>query len=174
MFKFNNGLNINPITEVQYYLREISKYRPEIPLINPDGIYDSKTREAIVEFQKIYGLPQTGVIDLITWNTLVNEYSRYNSIDTSPNKLECFPNKICEVKKGDECDIVYIIQILLNSFNKKYKNHNKVNVTGKYDYETENAIKQFQTTSKLPVTGIVDKTTWNSISTINNTCKFYD
>ena len=174
MIKLYSDMNISPIAEVQHYLREISKYRPEIPLLNPDGIFDSKTQEAVKEFQKIYGLPQTGIVDLITWNTLVNEYNKYESISRAPNKLDCFPNKNHEVKPGDEKDIVYIIQILLNNFNKKYNNYNKVNITGKYDHETEEAIKIIQATNMLPVTGIVDKTTWNSLSTINNTCKLHE
>lgn len=169
-----NTFNDNPISEVQYYLREISKYNQEIPLINPDGIYDSKTRESLALFQKTCNLPQTGVVDLITWNTLVNQYNKYKSIDEIPNKLECFPSKACEIKRGDECDTVYILQIIINRLNRKYKNYNKVNVTGIYDIETENEIMKFQATNKIPVTGKVDKATWNSISAINNTCKLYE
>lgn len=174
MIELYSNTNISPVTEVQYYLREISKYRPEIPLLNPDGIYESKTKEAVTEFQKIYNLTPTGIVDLITWNTLVNEYSKCKNINSTPNKLECFPTKLCEVKQDDECDIVFIIQILINNFNRKYKNYNKLNITGKYNYDTEDAIKKFQVASKLPVTGIVNKETWNSLSTINNICKLYD
>ena len=174
MIKLYDGININPVTEIQFYLREISKYIDDIPLINPDGIYDSVTKDAITKFQLIKGLPQTGVVDLNTWYALVEEYNKYKGLNILPNKLECFPSEKVEIRNGDEFDIVYIIQILINSFNKKYKNYNKVNVTGKYDLETEYAIKQFQASNKLPVTGIVDKETWNSLSTINNTCKLYD
>lgn len=174
MIKLYDGININPVTEIQFYLREISKYIDDIPLINPDGIYDSVTREAVTKFQLIKGLPQTGVVDLNTWYALVEEYNKYKGLNILPNKLECFPSEKVEIRNGDEFDIVYIIQILINSFNKKYKNYNKVNVTGKYDSETEYAIKQFQASNKLPVTGIVDKETWNSLSAINNTCRLYD
>ena len=39
-----------------------------------------------------------------------------------------------------------------------------VNVTGKYDKQTENAVRHFQAKNKLPVTGIVDLDTWNALS----------
>lgn len=173
MIKLYSDINISPIAEVQYYLREVSKHVPGIPATNPDGIYDNKTREAVKEFQKTYGLPVTGIVDLITWNKLIGEYDKYERKSRPPNKLDCFPNSSCEVKIDDECEIVYIIQILLNNFNKKYKNYKIVNITGKYDNETLNAVKCFQHANLLPTTGIVDKSTWDALSTINNTCHLY-
>jgi len=163
----------NPIMEMQHYLREISKHRPEIPVLNPDGIYDSKTKEAVTKFQEIYGLPATGIVDLKTWNLLVSEYSKCYNMCNPPNKVALFTHNDLEVKLGDESDMVYIIQILLKNFSKKYKNYNTLNITGKYNQETENAVKQFQNATKLPETGIVDITTWNALTHINDTCNLY-
>ncbi len=173
MIKLYSDTNISPIAEVQYYLREISNYVPEIPVINPDGIYDDKTRQSVTEFQRIYGLPVTGIVDLITWNKLVGEYNKYERISRPPNKLDCFPHHNCEINLDDECDIVYIIQILLNNFSKKYKNYKAVEITGKYNNETLEAVKCFQRANLLPGTGVMDKTTWDALSTINNTCHLY-
>ena len=163
----------NPIMEMQHYLREISKYRPEIPVLNPDGIYDSKTKESVTKFQEIYGLPTTGIVDMKTWNVLVDEYSKYINTSNAPNKVSLFPDIDLEVKLGDEIDIVYVIQILLKNFRRKYKNYNTVDINGRYNQETEDAVKQFQNAAKLPATGIVDKITWNALTHINDTCNLY-
>nr|WP_312578820.1 peptidoglycan-binding domain-containing protein [Sedimentibacter sp.] len=169
-----NTINDNTITKIQIYLKEISKYRPEIIVENTDGVFDSGTKKAITKFQEIYGMQPTGTIDLSTWTKMIYEYNKYSKMNNTPNKLDCFPSNISEIKLDDEKDIVYIIQILLNGFSKKYKNFKRVDITGIYDNETEDAIKKFQTINKLPVTGIVDIKTWNSLSSVNNTCRLHE
>jgi len=164
----------DPIKEVQFYLGEISRYIPEIPIVYPSGIYNSATKEAVTEFQRIYELPATGIVDLNTWNAIVKEYGNCYEISSAPNQISCFPLTGCNINLDDEDDLVYVIQFLLRKLNKKYKNYTAVNINGKYDQATIDAIKQFQTTNKLPVTGIVDKTTWNSLARINDTCRLYD
>ncbi len=174
MSEIHDVLNINPIREMQIYLREISKYAPEIIIEHTDGIFDSETKEAVVNFQKMYGLSPTGTVDLATWNKLIYEYNKIANKDNIPNKFDCFPSNVTEIKPGDEKPIVYIIQILINNFNNKYKNFDNVNVTGIYDEATEAAVKKFQSINKLPITGIVDIKTWNSLTAINNVCRLHD
>lgn len=43
--------------------------------IEPTGIYDQKTENAIIHFQKQSGLPQNGVIDRNTWDALAQHYN---------------------------------------------------------------------------------------------------
>ena len=38
-----------------------------IPKINADGIYGKQTADAVKVFQKVFKLPQTGVVDYPTW-----------------------------------------------------------------------------------------------------------
>jgi peptidoglycan hydrolase-like protein with peptidoglycan-binding domain len=172
MLNFNNDIK-NPITEIQIYLREIAKCKQDIPTIYPNGIFDEKTKEAIIAFQKVHGIPTSGIVDLSTWDALVNEYRICIAKYKNPNQVSIFPHNEHTVKPGDENDTVYVIQILLRNIGKKYKS-NKINVTGRYDSETEEAIKQFQKTNKLDITGIVDIETWNSLTHISNTCQFYN
>ena len=39
-----------------------------------DGIYGQATADAVMEFQKIFNLPQTGVVDLATWYQISQIY----------------------------------------------------------------------------------------------------
>ncbi|MDD4779662.1 MAG: peptidoglycan-binding protein [Tissierellia bacterium] len=174
MHNISNEFIKNPVMEIQLYLREIAQCKPEIPMIYPNGIFDAKTKEAVIAFQKIYNIPPTGKVDLTTWNALVNEdrLCYIKNKPGSPNRISIFPNNNHTCKLGDECDIVYVIQILLNNIGKKYKN-DIINITGKYDAETEEAVKKFQKSNMLNITGIVDLETWNSLAHINNTCGFY-
>ncbi|MBQ7499622.1 MAG: peptidoglycan-binding protein [Clostridia bacterium] len=42
-----------------------------------NGCYDEMTENAVMSFQKIHGLPQTGSVDKATWNELAGAYNRY-------------------------------------------------------------------------------------------------
>jgi len=161
------------IWEIQLYLRNISNEHNEIPKIIITGIYDSKTKEAVAKFQELAGLPVTEKVDFKTWQALVKENSIHAHAKEMPLKVPCCSYDFNEIKNGYEGDMVYAIKIMLNNFNRKYKNYSKLEISNKYDKETEEAISLFQKTSMLPVTGTVDKTTWNTLVSIYEICKLY-
>ena len=170
---WNLAKQSDAVSEIQHYLRNISCDHPEIPQIFDTGVYDSKTREAITAFQKMAGIPVTGKVDLNTWNSLVKENNIHVLAKEMPLKVPCCSYDFIDVKNGYEGDLVYVIKIILNNFNKRYTNYNKLEISNKYNTETEEAIKLFQKNSMLPVTGTVDKTTWNTLVSIYDTCKLY-
>ena len=42
--------------------------------VNVDGIYGEDTQRAVRNFQKIFDLPQTGIIDFATWYKISQIY----------------------------------------------------------------------------------------------------
>ena len=59
---------------MQEQLDTIASVYTAIPRVNPDGIYGAATAAAVREFQNIFGLPQTGVIDFATWYKISHIY----------------------------------------------------------------------------------------------------
>jgi hypothetical protein len=59
---------------IQEQLNQIAKNYPAIPTLAVDGIYGAKTREAVLEFQKIFKIPQTGTVDYTTWYKISEIY----------------------------------------------------------------------------------------------------
>jgi len=55
------------VRQMQEQLARISKSYPAIPTISADGIYGNRTKEAVEAFQRVFGLPVTGVVDYKTW-----------------------------------------------------------------------------------------------------------
>ena len=55
------------VRQMQEQLARISKSYPAIPTIRVDGIYGNRTKEAVEAFQRVFGLPVTGVVDYKTW-----------------------------------------------------------------------------------------------------------
>ena len=170
----NQSNERNAILEIQFYLNNISRDHSEIPTVTNTGIYDNKTREAVSIFQKMLGLPVTGRVNFNTWKALVRENHIHAYKKEAPLKIPCNSIYFTEIKTGYKGDIVYIIKIILNKFNRRFANYSNLDITNIYDSHTENAIKQFQKSSMLPVTGIVDKTTWNTLVSIYDTCKLYN
>lgn len=61
-----------PIRALQTMLRILSENDPSHPSVIPDGIYGPQTVSAVSAFQRIHGLPVTGVTDRITWLSLIH------------------------------------------------------------------------------------------------------
>ena len=61
------GSSGQKVLQLQQHLNRIAQNYPAIPTISEDGIYGSGTAEAVRTFQRIFGLPPTGIVDYPTW-----------------------------------------------------------------------------------------------------------
>ncbi len=67
--KFNMFDHRQNVLEAESFLR--ANHRLEGgTLINPDGLFDADTTEAVILFQRQNGIPVTGVIDYENWTLL--------------------------------------------------------------------------------------------------------
>ena len=77
------------VEHLQYMLRVLSEYIPEIPSITVDGIFGPATRRAVIAAQQRFGLPQTGIVNFDTWDEI---YDQFSGIEvTSWGNPEDFP-----------------------------------------------------------------------------------
>ncbi len=160
----------NNIYELQRYLRELHyDTRGEIPLVNPDGIYGSETREAVEAFQALHNLLVTGEADNTTWNAIYREYTDAISRRSPPHPISPFPNEEGYViDEGEYSDIVAIVQFMLRLLSNVYDDIDGLPPEGVYNEATIKDIKTFQRAHRLPITGIIDKTTWNALADAYN------
>lgn len=70
----NLGSNGAAVRTIQNQLNAISNNYPLIPKVRVDGIYGQQTAEAVRTFQKIFNMPQTGVVDFATWYRISHIY----------------------------------------------------------------------------------------------------
>lgn len=68
------GSSSDKVRQLQNQLNVISKGYPLIPKITADGVYGPKTEEAVRTFQKVFKMPQTGVVDFPTWYRISDIY----------------------------------------------------------------------------------------------------
>lgn len=62
------------VMQMQEQLNRIARNYPALPTIAVDGIYGPATANAVKEFQKIFGLPQTGIVNYRTWYKISEIY----------------------------------------------------------------------------------------------------
>ncbi|CZT55979.1 Putative peptidoglycan binding domain protein [Eubacteriaceae bacterium CHKCI005] len=152
------------VYELQGFLRRIARDNQRIPLIALDGIFGPETTEAVSAFQREYDLPVTGTVDFNNWNTILDEYLRLVGQTSSPLPIYPFPSPQYVVKPGDKGDLIYIIQIMLDTIQVGFLNLYSGGFTGVYDDKTQRAVEAVQRGAGLKPTGLVDRITWDILA----------
>ena len=77
------------VEHLQYMLRVLAAYISQIPSVAVDGIYGNASRSAVLAAQGYFSLPQTGTVDLTTWNEIYDQFAGIEN--ASFRDLERFP-----------------------------------------------------------------------------------
>ena len=62
------------VRQIQEQLNTIGEVYTEVPQGPVDGIYGERTKEAVRQFQSVFGLGQTGIVDYPTWYKIQEIY----------------------------------------------------------------------------------------------------
>lgn len=73
-YNLSVGASGDKVRQVQEQLDTIAGVYTKIPRITADGVYGENTAEAVRQFQSIFKLPVTGVIDFATWYKISQIY----------------------------------------------------------------------------------------------------
>ena len=68
------GSSGEKVRQLQQQLNRIAQNYPAIPKVTVDGIYGPRTAEAVRVFQRVFGLPQSGITDFPTWYEISRIY----------------------------------------------------------------------------------------------------
>ena len=153
---------------VQYYLKYVANFVGTVQTVGVDGDFGPATTASLRSFQRTYGLPETGVVDLLTYNTLYNVYTGLTeSLDLTfrPGVIVPFPGIILNL--GAEGEDVELLQSYLNYIARTYTNIPTVPVTGYFGNQTEAAVNAFQT--EFGLTGnpnVVNAAVWDAITSV--------
>lgn len=95
--------NDRDIIDLQKRLQKIGFLPANFTL---SGVYDQATQAAVKEFQRVNGLPVTGIVDATTWRILYNA-SEAGSISTSPTPAPTNGGQQMRVSTDGENGLVY-------------------------------------------------------------------
>lgn len=73
-YNLTNGSSGEAVIQIQEQLNRIAQVYSAIPTISVDGIYGPATANAVKAFQKVFNLPQTGIVDYSTWYKISQIY----------------------------------------------------------------------------------------------------
>ncbi|MDR2649747.1 MAG: peptidoglycan-binding protein [Clostridiales bacterium] len=156
------------VTLVQRYLNRIRTNFPNIPQIgSADGILGQATSNAVIAFQRQFGLPATGNVDKATWYEISRVYAavirlaeldgegQFIGVGASP------PTSV--IRQGNTGSDVAQLQFLLNYIGQYYPSVPSVIENSSFDSQTVNAVKAFQSYFGLTADGVVGPATWNML-----------
>lgn len=161
------------VQAVQYFLNVLSAFYNTIPSVDINGMLDIQTRNAIMEFQKTFGLPVTGIVDEATWNAMFN--SAVGILQTLPPSAIALPALLWPgvvYSLGSEGPEVFLIQEYLIYIASVLRGITPVTPDGIFGPATETAVREFQQFFGIDVTGVVDKYTWDRIVLIYRRLRF--
>lgn len=168
------GLSVVPrIQLVQFFLNVLSAYYDTIPPVDIDGILGPKTRASIIEFQKTMKLPETGIVDEQTWNSIYNNITGIlNTLPPSAIALPklLYPNELS--KLGSEGPNVYVIQQFLSYISTLITDIPSITPDGVFGPETRASVIAFQKHFGLTPDGVVGQSTWNKLVEVYRDLKF--
>ena len=153
-----------PIRSLQTMLRVIAENNPAHERMIPDGIYGPETVTAVSTFQRLHGLPITGITDNNTWDTVVAVYEEAIIEQAEAHPLEIVLNPGQVIRKGERHPHLYLVQAILAVLSENYESIARPEFTGILDNATSDALSTFQQITGLPMTGNLDKQTWKHLA----------
>ncbi len=155
------------VQAVQYYLNVIAGFDPGLVHPSYDGVFGEETEQAVREFQAMYGLPVTGVVDRATWYDLLRVYN--GILEGLPEgfygeRAKIYPGYV--LSEGVVGEDVRDLQAYLNRFSEKLEGFPGVAVDGIFGPQTRDAVYTFQAAYGLPVNGLVGPVVWNEIARV--------
>lgn len=153
-----------PIKSVQLMLKTIAYALGTIPIVNPDGIFDATTEQAVRAFQREYDLPVTGVVDETTFNKIVEVYRiAQELISLAQSPVIHYPATL-NISPGQSHPHVYLAQAMFTTIHNEFPEFRALDLTGTLDRNTEYDVRLLQERAGFPVTGVIDKATWNRLN----------
>lgn len=150
---------------LQYYLAYISLFYPTVLQPATDGDFGTGTENSVKSYQRTFGLPETGIVNEETWNSIQNTY--YEILSRFPYEFRSgiilpYPGRVLRI--GVDGNDVRAIQEYLNYIANTYIEIPKVSVDGEYGPSTATAVNKFVEFFNLPdSSGRVNAQVWNAI-----------
>lgn len=153
-----------PIRSLQTMLRVLAENDSRYNSIIPDGIYGPETMAAVSAFQRIHGLPVTGVTDRDTWEAIHAQYepALINIDAAQPVEIILNPGQV--IRRGERHPNVRLVQAMLAVLAEIYRSIGMPGSNGILDAQTSDSLASFQQLTGLPMTGELDKRTWKQLA----------
>ena len=170
------GASGGDVRELQFIIDAVAPFYESVPTVIKDGYFGGDLENAVIQFQKTFGLTPDGIVGPRTWEMLYSVYfGIYGEIDVPGNSDvpqtdgPQYPGYAMRI--GDSGGDVRLVQQYLSSVRLLYPTILPAAVSGEFDKITEDAVKSFQEEFMLTPDGIIGPETWNQLVKIYNISK---
>lgn len=148
---------------LQYFISLFSKFNSNVPPIKIDSVFGPETEEAVKAIQRIYGLPDNGIVDERLWKRIYSFYQKLISVIDIRylEEEDSFPEK--PLQEGSTGFYVLLLQKYLDEIAKQYPSVSAPPAIGLIGPVTKGSIIEFQKLVGRDPNGIVDSLLWNDI-----------
>lgn len=157
------------VRTVQRQLNRIGQNYPAIrPILEPDGIFDLETEQAVENFQRIFNLTPDGIVGKSTWykiKSIFNAVKGLAELETeglTPEEVDRIYADL--LRPGDAGVAVATLQHYLMVAAVFDNSLPMVTENGVFDEQTEAAVRAFQAREGIAVDGLVGRDTWNALT----------
>ena len=159
------------VLELQFILNVIAEYYEAVPSVIQDSVFGPSVKNAVIEFQRAFGLNPDGIVGPATWNKL---YSIYRGIDRNvevppsppspptPPTHPPYPGTLLRI--GSRGENVRLMQQYLSDLRSVNPSLPAIAVDGIFGPQTQAAVIAFQRLFGLTPGGIIGPITWNAIT----------
>ena len=135
------------------------------------GYFGEETENSLKSFQRVFGIPQTGVLDRQTRNDIYRAYMGIvETVKPEYTAVVLYPNIV--LREGENNDYVRILQEYLTFIHDTYPNIPAVNNTGYFGPLTKQSVMEFQRQFGINPTGFVGGVTWDAIAGVYSDLRF--
>ena len=153
------------VSQLQFLLEFISQFFPSVPWVIRDSVFGPTTRDAVMDFQRTFGLVPDGIVGPLTWNRLYEVYRSVNSNVQIPQppapSTPPFPGVLLRI--GMSGPSIRTLQEFLNAVAAVHPDIPVLAVDGIFGPRTQNSVLIFQRMFGLAQDGIVGPLTWNRL-----------
>ncbi len=165
------GSSGEAVANIQRRLNRIGIDYPQLPFVlSLSSYFDIDTEIAVRAFQRIFGLPITGIVDRDTWYEIQYIYTAVKqlaTLDSEGERIESDNFGGVDLTNGDRGTEVLRMQWYLNRISYFLNGELPTNApTGRFNEATERNVREFQRYFDLPQTGIINEETWNRIVSV--------
>lgn len=167
------GMQGTQVRGLQYFLAVVGAYYESVQRIEITGFYDAQTEASVRSFQRVFGLPQTGIVDRTTWEDLYRAYAgiaESTSPQDAPYVPILYPGTI--LREGMTSEYIRVIQEYLTFIHNTLPEIPAVQTTGYFGPVTRSAVLAFQRYAGLPESGVVGAATWDAIAGLYSDLRF--
>ncbi len=158
---------------IQEQLNRIAINFPLIPLIEVNSVYNTSTSSSVREFQRLFVLPVTGVVDKATWYRISQIYSSVKRLAeiTSEGQRASYNQQLYPgdpLRRGARGSEVQEIQFYLRRISRFNPVVESPALDGIFGGGTERAVISFQNAYGLTPNGIIAEPDWDRLVEVYN------